>query len=214
MGIIRWPGQVQYLHQYELVVVDYRSSSQPLTRSPVALPGLLSGIAREGALIFATGPHPIFTNNATQYLHALAYDGHVASLVDSLPQARMTTGRALISDSGSVLVGEVGSVGRRPRLVRWELERDAKFHPRAEVTLNQPVTQLFRFDDLLALVTTTDLELRDATDIMKFRLLNRHPLDCSWWLDLEKADGSQASGLWLARGGQGLLHLDSGLPER
>jgi len=114
----------------------------------------------------------------------------------------------------SRLVGESGSVGHRPRLVRWELERDAKFPRRAEVPLNQPATQLYRFNDLLAIFTVGHPELRDATDLMKFRLLNRYIPGCSWWLNLESADGSQAAGLWMPQLDQGLRHLDSVKAER
>jgi hypothetical protein len=209
IGIIPWLRQVEYLSQDELVVLDYRRPGQPVIRSPVTLPGALSAIAREGALIFATGPHATDTNNFTQYLHALAYDGFVASLVDSLAQTNMTTDSVLVSETGSVLLGESGSAGRRPRLVRWEVEPDGRFHRRAVVALDRPATQISLFDDLLAVTTTTDLELRDALDTTKFRLLNRETLDCAWWLNMANADGSQAAGLWLPQGTQGLQHVSA-----
>jgi hypothetical protein len=144
-------------------------------------------------------------------LHALAYDGFAASLVDSLPQTNSTSG-ALINESGTVLRGESGSPGRSPHLVAWELEPDARFHRRREVALGQPATQLSRVNDLLVVTTTTNIELRDAAGASGFRLLNRKPFDCSWLLDMEDADGSKAAGLWLPQGLGGLQHIPSAIP--
>jgi hypothetical protein len=214
LPMIPWPGRFQYLHQYEVVVLDYRHPNQPMVRSAVALPGQLSAIARDGTLVFATGPHAADTDDVRPYLHALAYDGFAASLIDSLPQSNASTVSPLISETGSVLVGERGSAGRPPRLVRWELEQDAKFHRRATVALHQPAGQLYRFNDLLAVITTADIELRDATDTLKFRLLNRETPDCTWWLNMQSADGAKAAGLWLPQGSQGLQHVSSERSQR
>src|SRR6185436_4288431 len=99
-ALIFWPPTpFQILHAYDFIALDYHEPRHPVRRPPVSLPGRLTGLARRGGLVFATGPHATDTNNATSHLHALAYDGFVASLIDSLPQTRMTTGTALISDS-------------------------------------------------------------------------------------------------------------------
>ena len=74
-----WPD-LRVLQSYEVVTVDFRPPAQPMIRPAIRVPGQLTAVARQGALWFALGPHAIETNNFTTYLHALAYDGAVASL--------------------------------------------------------------------------------------------------------------------------------------
>lgn len=208
------PGETgDWVQNYFLDVIDYTDSAEPTVRTPVNIPGTLRGLARDGELLFTTGPRPSKQVSMDEWLDALAYDGVAAHLIDSL---RLSTNwpRPVLTVDSHVLIGfpvyETSGTPAAHELQSWSLDSTGKFTLNQSTELAAPASTLSIHSQLLAVFDSlASLRLFDATSPDNLRpSTHGQPSTCYWYgYDLEKADGSLTDGLWLPLGSYGVLNI-------
>jgi hypothetical protein len=197
-----------------LNVIDYIDSTEPTERKPVNIPGRVTGLSHNGAVIHTVGQH--WTTNwysdGTEWLDASAYDGVEVHLVDSLSLSNAWPHPVLV-DAPSVFVGRSGylsgSTNVNPHLLEtWALSDTGKFARLGAVTLNQPASTITTFPGMLAVQTTDSKTIlfNKANPGALLKVGEGRPPGCVW-TDLEHSDGALDRGLWLPLGAYGVTRI-------
>ena len=221
-----------------LVRVDYADPAAPVAAdTQINLPGRLTGLARGGNLLFTIGQNYDLAAAAPKTgesaLHASAFDGTAAHLLDTLPLAspwqpvsiqgatiftldgqpawiwRWPAG-GVFSTKASLAADRIwggGTQEENPKLSTlsaWRLDDAGKFSPLGSIEAAHD-TSLFVFGSLV--VTQGDsrtLHLFDAANPAKFESLGEYQFDGWVWPDLAHADGGLHAGLWVPLGNYGV----------
>ena len=199
-----------------LDVIDYADPRNPTVRKPVCIPGTLSGIAYDGALLYTVGTH-WSTNPAiawNDYLDASAYDGVAAHLVDSLSLSNLWPHPVLVAGT-NVFVGspQYASSGGYASsfLETWTVSPAGKFTRLGQGQLNSAASLLVSFGDALAVQEADNsLDLFDASDAAALKSSAHGSIPGCLWPDLNHADATLTDGLWTPLGAYGLWHLPVG----
>ena len=133
-----------------LQVIDYTDSSSPVRRTPLKLPGKLSGLSHAGSLLYTTGYKYNPTNYTTDYsewVDAIAYDGVNVSLVDSIPVGNRWPHPVYVHRT-NVFVHRTET--NRYAIEKWALSlASGKFEQSSSLELQQPLRELHAEGDLL-----------------------------------------------------------------
>ena len=186
-----------------LDVVDYSDPAAPTLRPAVGIPGQLAGLSADGTVLYLLGTAiptlGIYYPSDYEGLNACAYDGVGAYLIDSLPLPR-TWPRPVLVDSGTVYLGRAAAAGKTNNaLEAWRLSDQGQFGRRALAPLSQPAAALAIFGNLLAAQDQNNaVSLFDTTKPSALRPCGQGGPPGCLWCDLNHADGTLASGLWLS----------------
>lgn len=188
----------------ELDVVDFTDPAEPLIRPPVALPGELAGIARDGALLFTTETG---TNTPPDRitLRALTYDGIGVGTVDTTDVGNGSP--VVVVPDGRVLTVESASrTDERGTLREWSLGKDARWNRTAGIALPESNATLHRVGSLIIAEGASRVAfLRPGAD--GTASLGDAPRECGVWFDWAKADSARDATLWLPRGDAGVTAI-------
>jgi len=197
-------------HSDFLEVVDYTDAANPVVRALADLPGTLAGISHGGRLIYTEASEVLAdaSGTTTNRLHALAYDGVAASLVDSLGLPANWPRPVLVRDNGQVLIGRpAATTGDVPALEAWALTLEGRFMRQATLPTGTPVQQVRAFDDVLVAETGDRFLFLSPGSPAELSLLGTGERPCSLGAELTTGAASATTGLWLARGFNGLWHV-------
>jgi alpha-tubulin suppressor-like RCC1 family protein len=200
----------RFWNQHELVVTDFgQDPAAPVVREPISLPGLLAGISHDGVLLYCTARRTDV--QADTALHALAYDGLAAHLVDSVVLSSSSDWNAplvaVASDGAIVTARAVGTTNTMSRIETWRLGSTGVFARLGSLERPSDFSELNRLGTLAALRSQTGFELVDITLPATLRLLPvSEALDCLG-LDVNLLQGDRTTGLWLPAGELGSLPL-------
>jgi alpha-tubulin suppressor-like RCC1 family protein len=194
-----------WIQRYFLDVVDYALPSEPVVRDPVNIPGLLRGLGRDGSVLYTVGQH--YTANGAEdwneWLDASAYDGVAAHLVDSLRLSSQWPHPVLVHRD-SIFIGRPAEGTGTNQLQSWTLTDAGKFTQLGRQDLSTPAQGLAAWGDLLAVQTSAEVHLFNATDASKLVLIGAGgPSSCVGY-NLESGYGSLNQGLWLPLGDFGV----------
>jgi len=200
---VREPGLWE--HQHFLDVLDFRDAANPVVRSPVELPGRLRGISHNGELVYAIGadlPSPAETTG--DQVHVLAYDGLQANWVTSMQLPSAMPQALVIQPNGEVLLGRIAATPSESSTVEtWAVNTEGRFERYAEVGLNAAAEGLNVVNGLLVVSTHDRFRVYDV-GVFPWVVLGEADRPCTLSFDWAAAAASPSSGLWLARGAQGL----------
>jgi alpha-tubulin suppressor-like RCC1 family protein len=200
----------RYWNQHELVAADFsQDPTAPVLREPVSLPGLLAGISHDGALLYCTAR--LTDVQADTALHALAYDGLAAHLVDTLAlpaSSQHNTPLVDVAPDGNIVAARsVGTTNTLSRIETWRLGSTGVFARLGFLERPSDFSDLRRLGTFAALRSQTGFELVDFAVPATPRLLPvSDALDCLG-RDLKRLQGDRATGLWLPAGEPGSLPL-------
>jgi len=186
-----------------LDVVDYSDPTTPTLRPAVSVPGQLTGLASDGAMLYLLGTavsaSGAYSPNDNEGLNACAYDGVAAYLVTSLSLPQ-TWPRPVLVSSGAVYLGRAAAAGKTNNtLEAWSLSTQGHFTRQALAALSQPVSALAVFGKLLAAQDENNaVTLFDTTSPSALRSCGRGGPPGCLWADLNHADGALNTGLWLS----------------
>jgi hypothetical protein len=186
----------------ELRVIDYTAPAAPLERKPISIPGELRGLSHDGALLYLVG-HDLAAKDVTDgadWLHACAYDGASAFLVDSHPLPRSWP-RSLLVREPYIFIARPAVETTSSRAIEvWTLSAGGKFTRLGESALASNAYRMQRVNDLLAVQGEHGIEVFDLSRPVELPLVGRGgPSGCLGW-NLDHASGSMRDGLWLPLG--------------
>ena len=198
-----------WVYRYYLDVVDFTDPANPVTRTPVNVPGSLAGISHQGAVVYTASYRwkPDGTTDWSMWLDALAYDGVSAHYVDSMS---LSSGSHPIVMSGDdLLIGHSDVTTNNLNTIEtWIVGDNAKFTKLGATTLKSPADTMILFGNLLAVHDYTGAYLLyDATNPVKPKFLTSSDYNGCYWANLGKADGALNCGLWLPLGVYGVKVL-------
>ena len=184
-----------------LDVIDYSDPAAPTVRPSLGIPGQLTGLSDDGSMLYLLGA-ALTTSGATvesrEALHACAYDGVGAYLVDSLPLPT-TWPRPVLLSHGRVYLGRAAADANGAQtLEAWALSGQGRFQRQALAKLSQPVSALAGFGSLVAAqAANIGVTLFDASTASALSERGQGgPTECLWF-DLNRADGSASAGVWI-----------------
>ena len=203
----------RHWNRHELLAIDYaQNPAAPVLRDAVELPGALEGVSHAGALLYCLQqPGSFSTNGPSSQLHALAYDGLAAHLVDSLV---LTSNRnqhlplLAVADDGLVVTARTaGTTNLVSHLETWHLNPQGRFtrlgqHASAQI----PDTLILR-DQTVVLRAQNQLVALDVSQPAAPTPLPINSATECLWLDLTRLQGTRPTGLWLPAGELGSLPL-------
>jgi hypothetical protein len=209
-AICLWPTRFQ---GYYLDVVDYADARHPTVRPPVNIPGTLQGISHRGELLFTLGSryNPTNWNERVEALHACAYDGISAHLVDSLSLSNVSPHPVFVSGR-NIFLGRASAFGAAnpipPTLETWTLSGRGNFTKRGSVTLPGAASELVPFPGLLAAqVEGNRVMVFDDTNPARLRLVGEGPTTGCLGFNLRHGTAG-AHGLWLPLEGYGVTKIN------
>lgn len=187
-----------------LDVIDYADPLHPTLRRPVAIPGTLEGISHRGALLYTVGSRRTLTKPEAWFeaLHASAYDGVSAHLVDTLSLSNAWLHPVEVR-GGNVFLGRAQSTYvtedmPSPTLESWTLSNAGRFVNLDTIPLPIAISELVMFDDLLAAqVDWSGVQVFDTSNPATLRLVGEGPDTGCFNFDLHHADAKSAEALWL-----------------
>ena len=188
-----------------LDVIDFSLPAAPVVRDPVSIPTTLIGVSNAttlSAILFTVGWHIQDQSNAGQFLDACAYDGALATLLDSAAFAGWSTPAVL--DGGNVFVGQ-SSDNSGGSITRWTLGADNKLSVLASIALGSGPWSVRAFGDLLATQIDGQVVLFDKSNSTSLRQIGASDSgSCLYGLNLDGADGDLTRGLWVPGGETGV----------
>ena len=200
--------RVEWFEHHYLDVVDYAVPTNPVVRKPVNIPGLLQGLAYEGALLYTVGQRAASGGGTAQgsWLDATAFDGVEAHLVDSLALPEQWPHPLLVHGATILLGRPPPDTNSAPQFEAWTLPDTGRFVKLAHAALSEPAQNLAAFENVIAVQNSNEVQLFDASNPSALTLLGGGgPAGCVGF-SLENGDGSAARGLWLPLGDFG-VHL-------
>jgi hypothetical protein len=189
-----------------LQVIDYTAPQAPLLRDPVNISGLLTGVSRNGAMLYTRvqkWAKDLSGGDGTEQLQALAYDGVTAYFVDSLPLPNTWPNPLLISGE-TVFLGRAAADGSTGTLEAWTLPDTGRFTFVSSLNLTTPASELAVFGDLLAVRTDDQLVLVGTTAPQSLTQIGAGNQRGCLGYGLDGAAGSVAQGLWIPLGDYGV----------
>jgi hypothetical protein len=191
-----------------LDVVDYADPANPTVRKPVNIPGLLRGVARDGALLYTTGMHydSDGKTDGAQYLDASAYDGVSASLVTSLRLADTWWGQLQAWD-GVVFLGR----SAEKSLESWTLADTGQFVPLGKRALAYQPDSLQKVGGVLTVQGGGQIELYNPAQPITLEPIGRGAVAGCVWPEPSLGDGAIDRGVWLPLRDYGVLAIPVGL---
>jgi hypothetical protein len=206
--VTNFPPVGIWVTKYYLDVVDYADPTTPTVRKPVNIPGTLTGLSHNGAMLYTVGPHWDADGNTdwTQYLDACAYDGVQAALVTSL-KLPATWPHPLLIQGGAVLLGRADETGATGSLETWRLADTGQFLQAGAVKLSAPAQYLAAFGNLLAVELSQEINLYDAGNPEALLSLGSGKFSGCYWPNLSSGDGALTQGLWLPLADYGVLAI-------
>jgi hypothetical protein len=184
-----------------LDVVDLADPTTPTVRPPVNVPGQLTGLSDDGAVIYLLGNAGARAGAAIdsrEAVNACAYDGVAAYMLDSLPLAQCWP-RPVLVRNGLTYLASAAAGGRTTNtLESWSLSEKGRFTRLAQVQTAQPLWALGLFGSLLAAQSgDAGVSLFNTSSPTALRPCGQGgPAGCLWF-DLNSADGALSAGLWL-----------------
>ncbi|PWU11691.1 MAG: hypothetical protein C5B50_22865 [Verrucomicrobia bacterium] len=184
-----------------LDVLDYSQPASPTARPSIPVPGQLQGLSSDGSLLYllgTAGARNGISDENIEALNACSYDGVSVYLVDSLALAQ-TWPRPILVNSGTVYLGRSsGDVTATNTLEAWTLTLQGHFARQATVKVSQPIYALGVFSGLLASEDVNNtVTLYDASSSSSLPQIGQGRSSGCLWLDLNNADGTLDSGLWI-----------------
>jgi hypothetical protein len=194
-----------------LDVIDYANPAAPTERQALDVPGQLVGLSPDGGLLYCHGLALNTADDATaaaEAVHACSYDGVSAYLVASLPLPKAWPRPVRVAGDRVYVGRPSASAGAASQLEGWRLSEKGMFVRQAVATLASPASALASFGSLLAAQCGNGaVDLFDASDPTTLRPCGSGAVSGGAWLDLSRADGSLAEGLWIPRDDFGLAHI-------
>lgn len=214
-----------------LDVVDFTDPIKPATRAPVAIPGVLTGVAVGGALIYTVGADPFTGAGWTNYLQALAYDGVGVSLAASLPITDVSIGfrppwwpifggpvalepvyfgwsqiqGPVVENDGTVwLVRQGISSNAAPTVESWTVTPAGEFAKTGAVDLATPPSNYHAFGNVLVVAEGSTFEFVDLSAPTNPTILGEAAYPCALTWDWTTADAERLPAFWTPRGGSGV----------
>ena len=188
-----------------LDVIDFSVPAAPVVRDPVSIPTTLIGVSNAttlSATLFTVGWHIQDQSNSGQFLDACAYDGALATLLDSVALAGWST--PAVVDSGNVFVGQ-SSDNSGGSITRWTLAGDNKLTLLASIALSSGAWSLRTIGDLLATQVDGQVVLFDKSNSTSLQQIGASDSgSCFYGLNLDGADGDLTRGLRVPRGETGV----------
>jgi hypothetical protein len=188
-----------------LDVIDFSVPAAPVVRDPVSIPTTLIGVGNattSSATLLTVGWHIQDQSNGGQFLDACAYDGALATLLDSVALAGWSA--PAVFDGGNVFVGQ-SSDNSGGSITRWVLSGDNKFTLLASVALGSGPWSVRAFGDLLATQVDGGVVLFDKSNSTSLQQVGASDsASCFYGLHLDGADGDLTRGLWVPRGDTGV----------
>jgi len=211
-----------WVTRYELHVIDYADSADPVVRDAVAIPGTLIGTSHGGALLYTNGSH--WTEERKwdgNWFDASSYDGLEAHLVDSIEQPNSWPQSHVVKSDGTLFLSftehtkvlkEDGGVLRydtQPYLQSFALDENGKFTLLDEIEPEKDIQQLKLIGgNLFGLDNRRGVSLFDNSDPASLRVAGQAGLDGCLWFNLENAVDNNDGGIWLPLGQYGAARID------
>jgi hypothetical protein len=209
------PPEGLWVQRSYLDVIDYADPQQPTIRKPVEVPGTLTGLSHDGAVVYTVGmrwkPDPTnwWAYDASEWLDAGAYDGVAVHLIDSVALSKDWPHPVAARGGVVWLARPEGGTSAAGLLESWRLSDDGKFVQLGKLALPTPAQRLEVMGDLVAAQLGQGVGLVDPRDpALPVSVGTGTPPGCTW-LDLGKAVGSLEDGLWVPLGWNGVWHLPS-----
>ncbi|MBN9692268.1 MAG: beta-propeller domain-containing protein [Verrucomicrobia bacterium] len=193
-----------YEHDYALDVLDFADLTEPVVRTPVALPGRLEGVSHAGSLVYAQGG-PVDESTTGSFVHALAYDGLQASWVGALPLPELQPAPFLVTSDGQVFLGRA-STNAASALEVWAVSVAGTFERYGTIPLSAPAEGLNESEAGLVVSAGSEFQLYVDADPEILRKAATAERPCGLSFDWTHVAVSAESGLWIPRGQLGLWH--------
>jgi len=191
-----------------LDVIDFTVPAAPVVRDPVSIPTTLIGISNAttlSATLFTVGWHVQDQSSSSQFLDASAYDGALATLLDSV--ALNSWSAPAVVDGGNVFVGRT-SDNSGGAIDRWTLASNNKLTLLASVALPSGPWSVHAFGDLLATQVDSRIVLFDKSGPTSLQQIGASDSgSCFYVPNLGGADGDVTRGLWVPLGDYGVQPL-------
>ena len=186
-------------------MIDFTVPAAPIVRDPVSIPTTLVGVSNAttlSATLFTVGWHIQDQSTSSQSLDACAYDGALATLLDSV--ALNGWSAPAVVDGRNVFVGQ-SSDNSGGAIDTWTLGPNNKLAPVSSATLGTGPWTLRTLGDLLATQMDSQVVLFDKSDPTSLRQIGASGGGpCFYGLNLDGADGDVTRGLWIPRGETGV----------
>ena len=193
-----------------LDVVDYEDVVNPTARKPISLPARLTGISHGGEMIYTLGPRfdlTTFVSDWNDWLAASAYDGLSAHLIDTVPMPQAWPHPSAIQGESAIIGVPALTPESKSSLETWTISEKGKWTRGATTPLGSPAQTLITRGNLLAVQTTGDVTLFDATTANILVLKSRSPFSTCLWFDITQSDGSLEQGLWAPANDYGVFQI-------
>lgn len=205
VNVISPPGV--WVQRYYLNVINFNNPIEPTVRKPLNIPGALVGSSHNGQLLYTQGyryGNVEAWEDWEEWVDAISYDGVETRLVDSL-RLPNTWPHPVLVRNGSLLAGRPTEIkGADSTLEIWTLPDSGKFTLAGKVALASPVHDLRSIGDFVTFSIGSELEVYDVTDPSSpAHRGGGAPSGCTGF-NIEFADGSLDSGLWIPLGPYGV----------
>ena len=204
--------QGHWIQKYYLDVIDYADAALPTVRKPVGLPGQLTGLSHEGAVVYARSYHVAADGTrdySVEWIDACAYDGVSAALVDSLALSKEWPRPALVQGNYLFLGSADSTTNQLNRLETWTLSEQGRFTPLSAFSQKSAANVFAVFGNLLAVQNyDSNYELLDMTNPLKLVLVGQSTAGSCWYGSLTYADGLLDRGLWIPLGDYGVTKVE------
>ncbi len=197
-----------------LDVIDFADPATPTVRPPVNVPGQLTGLSEDGAVIYLLGNAGARAGAAIdsrEAVNACAYDGVAAYVLDSLPLTKTWPRPVLVSHGLTYVASAAADTRTNNTLETWSLSDSGRFKRLAMAQTPQPFWALGLFGNLLAAQSgNSGVSLFDASSPTTLRPCGQGgPAGCVWF-NLNNADGALNAGLWLPLDDYGVAFVPAG----
>jgi alpha-tubulin suppressor-like RCC1 family protein len=194
---------VEWVERHYLDVVDYADAAHPTPRRPVNIPGQLTGISHEGALLYTLATREEGDTTSARYLDASAYDDVSVWLVDSI---RLPGDWSPVLAAGTnIFVVRPGTTNVAAQIEAWTLaESTGRFTLRDSAALSATADSLFDFGKMLAVQTGTGVTLLDSRTLDR---LGSGALPSCVGGDVGHGAGDAVRGLWVPLNDYGIQHI-------
>lgn len=203
---------VRWWSKYDLDVADFSGDpARPVIRPPVAIPGTLRGVSREGSLLHTTATRAAAGSDAQQtWLEASAYDGVEVHLIDSIVIADLNSSEsqavAAYEDIAYVVRGG-WATNAQQRLEVWRIDPAGHWQSGVTRELAAAPGEIRIFGDLLLTRSGGVLNLFGIAAPSEPEPLSILPMPGCFDGDLNRASGDSAHGLWLPLGDYGAVRI-------
>jgi hypothetical protein len=184
-----------------LDVVDFADPTTPTVRPPVAVPGQLTGLSDDGAIVYLLGNAGARAGAAVdskEAVNACSYDGVAAYVLDSLTLPPSWPRPVLVSHGLVYLACPANESGTTSTLQTWRLSGTGKFTRQAKLEVTQSIWALGIFGNLLAAQTgDSGVSLFDVSAPTALKPVGQGGPSGCLWFDFNNADGALHTGLYL-----------------